>query len=195
MKIVKIKTYSFSELNQKAKERALDLFRESQVEDLYWAELLIEDMCMEAEAKGIEFDHKNINWDLYDRMVQVRGTVDLRVYLTKKYPEAMTMDPFKRMIDLFESGDLTFRIVENEIIIDEYDMERENETDEEYESFLYTIKEISDRAYEEILVIKEETMKSLVKEHDYLTSDESIGEFIEANEYDFTVEGDWEVRL
>lgn len=195
MKIVKIKTYSFSELNQKAKERALDLFRESQVEDLYWAELLIEDMCMEAEAKGIEFDHKNINWDLYDRMVQVRGTVDLRVYLTKKYPGAMNMDPFKRMIDLFESGDLTFRIVENEIIIDEYDMERENETDEEYERFSDTIKEISDRAYEEILVMKEETMKSLVKEHDYLTSDESIGEFIEANEYEFTVEGDQEVRL
>ena len=154
-----INVYEFNELNDEAKEKAINHFCDINV-DYEWWEGIYED-ANETDIKitGFEMD-RYCNIELYDtlfntmnKIMQCHGKMCDTHKLAEEYS--------RRRNDLvyeFGDGDTVFEDNEG-------DFDRaEEELDEEYTKFL-----------------AEEYRIMLIKEYDYLTSEEAIIETIECN--------------
>jgi hypothetical protein len=169
MKTQTINTYSFSELNEKAKEFALNKYRELGISD-YW----YEDSFYQAKELGIRIT----GFDL-DRGQSIEAEFI--------YEEIEVAD---KILDFYSSDSHIFKISENfrkerDEICDTWqkdengEIENVNELDEKLDELEYQYKKD----------IYWELWKFLRDEYEYLFKDEFLEEFFEGNDYQFTEDG------
>jgi hypothetical protein len=168
MRTIETKVYQFNELNDKAKQRAIDNCRYFEVEGDWWE-------CTYDDAKRIGL--KLTSFDL-DRNRHTKGE-----FLLSAVEVAQNI--------LNEHGETceTYKTASN--FLDEHEPVFAAYMDEESEEYESPEKE------EELIELEDEFLKSLLEdysimlqnEYEYLTSDEAVIELIEVNEYEFTEEG------
>jgi len=162
MKTKVINLYQFSELSDEAKEKAIEKFRDINVDYNWW------DMTYE-DAKNVNFNI--LEFDL-DRRCFVKGQFIVSAPDTAELikvshgNECETFDTAKEF--LTELNELTSKEANIEDVNEDDIEELENE-------FLQSL-------CEDYRII-------LTKEYEYLTSEEAIIGTIEANEYDFDEDG------
>lgn len=172
MKTIKVKLYLFSELSDKAKQNALDSNRDISVEHDWWSYiyddandvyLKITSFCLDRNrnAKG-EFARNAI--DTANQIKLSHGenceTFKTASRFLVEYDELVGKHSDGVKTDVVDEGN-------------EYDFDQE--ADELESEFLKSI-------LEDYSII-------LQKEYEHLMSDEAVGETLQINEYDFTIDG------
>ena len=162
MRVIQTKAYQFEELDEQTKEKAIDNYRYIGVEDNFWYDFIKEDLI----SVGIELRSFDIE----------RGSF-AEIHLEDFY------DTCEKIIDLHGGNCETYKIAERYIkeykhiqyhIQDDEDLdEKLDDLDEEYQ------KEFS-----------EEVLSMLRREFEHMTSDEYIIDMFDANEYEFTEQGE-----
>lgn len=160
---IRTKVYKFNELSEEAKANALDHCREFNVTYDWW-ESLYED----ADNIGL----KITSFDL-DRRRGAEG----KFYLGAE-------DVIKAILEQHGTGCETYKTAEDfknrlQIIKSQHSITEDGNLDDE----------ITDWEYDFLKSILEDYSIMLQKESEYLTTDEAVKETIEANEYEFTKEG------
>jgi hypothetical protein len=172
MRIKEIKVYKFSELSDKAKEKALQSLCDINV-DYNWWESVYED----AARIGLKIEEFDI-----DRGSYVRGkfTLDaIEVAAKIKAEHGEDCETYKDAVKF---------LADRDGIIDSWpkDENGEFESDGDLDEKLDAVEE------EFFKTIREDYRIMLSKEYDYQTSREQVIESIEANEYEFTEDGELE---
>lgn len=167
MKKVIINTYQFSELSEKAKEKALQELSNINV-DFEWWDTTYED----AANIGL----KLTSFDL-DRNRHANGAFTLSA-----------AEVAQNILNEHGEGCATYKtaeafLKEHNPVFAAY-MDEENELYESYEAE----EKLSDIEQDFLVSLLEDYSIILQHEYDYLTSEEAIVGTIEANEYDFTEE-------
>lgn len=162
MREVSLKVYSFNELSEEARERVLRDVNDINL-DYEWYQYI----CDDALVIGLEIE----SFDIYNRSINGK-----------------LMTPFSNSISaVFKNHGLEtrtheiakFYLKEFEILLDKTENERELDLEEELEELEENYKRSLLREY----------LNILSKEYDYLISEEAIIETINANNYEFTVDG------
>jgi hypothetical protein len=196
MRTKTIELYQFSELDDKAKEKAREWYRSVNAEDSYWHEQVIE---YAKEWLGhLGYTVKDINftgfWSQGDgacftgtwsaSRVSTERLLSVTGYRagTMPYDSAVNLEALKRAFPE-ASATLTHRgRYSHERSIEfsiELDPERELEEAAENEAFKDISRDLMRFIY-----------RSLEKEYDYQNSSEQVDWAIEANAYEFTKEGE-----
>jgi hypothetical protein len=161
MREVTVKVYKYSELSDKAKEKARDWFLENAVFD-YWYDSTYED----AKQIGIEITGFDIDRGSFCNIDLLNGYNKTALLIIEQHGECCdTYIAAKEF--LLEYGKL------------ELDSEGYVKDSEQKE----TIKETFH------IALKNAYLSNLRKEYEYQTSEECIAEGMEANEYEFTENG------
>ena len=159
--------YKFDELSDSAKDKALDNCRYYEVDHGWW-EQTYED-ASEVGIKITSFDINRASYckgDIPDTEQTAHNIVDNHGEACDTYRVAAAY-----LKERDEAIDLAPKAME---IDDEYELdEKLDELGEEFTK-----------------AILEEYLSMLRKDYEYLTSDEAVKEMIEANEYEFTEEGE-----
>lgn len=162
-KIIKeYEVYEFNELSEEAKERVLERLYDINV-DFNWWECAYED----AETVGIKIEH----FDL-DRGNSIGGKFTFQV---KEVAESIIQEHGESCDTYKIAKDFLDKILPLEMLEkmgQEFDESKFEELSEEFEKEIFN-----------------EYLKILRKKYEYLTSKEAIVEAIEANEYEFTKDG------
>ena len=202
MERITIETYKFEELDEKAQKKAIEWYREH-AWDSHNDNQLTDDFCEYLEENGLVVDytggkntHPKVWWSLGNCQgdgVAFEGKIDLDKLAAKHEDVAALMKKVKE-IDEEATSDFWFRISHSGHYYHENSMSvdsecSDNEALHEIQAELQTIIEG---------LIKEWSRhceKMGYDEIDYVNSDESIIEMIEANEYNFTKEGKRSITL
>lgn len=228
--------FSFDELDDDAKDRAVERLAESQLDYEWWdhyddeyiTSLLPDGVVFKTSPgakhgplKSFDLDRGDIELDgdfevvdgaAYSRLLgfpdQYTGVPGIGIVPFKKIVDAGVLEGNALYDDVDFDSDALHRMVEH--MIREYDatdedfgFERPNPSDERYEADLGTKAEaatdyLMDRLHESVerdqgrelmREWKQAVLSSLRRQHEYLTSRESIEENIRANEYKFDREG------
>jgi hypothetical protein len=162
MKTIEINVYKFEELDKQTKEKVIDNNRYINVEDTFWYDFIKEDFIrLGLEIRSFDLD---------------RGSF-----------AEIHIDDFehtsKNIIDEFGDRVPIKQTAKN--YIDEFNKIQANyKEDEDIERNLEILDEIYQREFEI------DILSYLRDEYDYQTSDEAIIETIEANDYNFTWNGE-----
>jgi hypothetical protein len=166
MKTIEVTLYTFDELSDKAKEFAINEHRDINV-DYDWYQ------CTKDEFDGLGVVIKS--FDLYRRQIELDfkyNLEDVCQSFVYEFNNNSIAEYAKRYLEAKKKLDKTY---ENEFDewgeCEEYDEERE----------LLNSVFIED--------LEEELLSWLDSEYEYLQSDEAIAETLEANEYDFDING------
>ena len=161
MKTIEIKVYKFDELDKQTKEKVIENYRYINVEDTFWYDWIKDDF----NRLGLEIQEFDLGRGNFAK-IYIDNFEDTSNYIIEEFGDSVLIkQTAKNYIDEFNKIQETFKQ-------DEY-IEREIEMlDEEYE------KEYS-----------EDILSYLRSNYEWETSDEAIIETIEANDYDFTIEG------
>lgn len=167
-----INVYTILELNEEAKEKAIDHFYNINVEDDFWFEYLYG----EAEELGIKitsFDEYHATGDFTEYPMEVANNI------VKHFGDGM--DIYQTALNFLEDIDkgITALTAENNSV-DEFDQLDEEEIKEQ------VIEDLEGEFLREIL---EDYRIMLQAEWFYQTSENAILESLEANEYYFTRAG------
>ena len=168
MRTIETKAYTFSELSEDAKQKAIESLYDINV-DYEWWESIYED----AGRIGLEIDGFGLDRGLHASGGLTLSALEVAQNIINEHGEKC--DTYKLAQDFLN---------EHAPIFSDY----MNEESENYES-----KELEDdMAYLEDEFTKDllnEYASILQKEYEYLTSDEAISQTIEANGYEFTAGG------
>lgn len=174
MRTVRTKVYKFSELSEKAKERAIEKHYDINV-DYEWHKWTTEEQ--EERLTALGFVNPKIMFSGFasqgDGACFICDNVDFRVFLDGKYAAFASV--------LSCSITHTWRYYFATSTTVNLNIE-DNITDEDYNEIEKAVEEEREKLGNEIYRILE-------KAYDYLTSEEAIRETIEANDYEFTKEG------
>ena len=156
--------YKFDELSDSAKDKALDNCRHYEVENDWW-QYTYED-ASEVGIKITSFD------------------IDRASYCNGEIPD--TEQTAHDIVDNHGEACDTYKVAaaylkERDETIDTF----KEDADEDYKD-----EKLDDLGEEFTKAILEEYLSILRKEYEYMTSDEAVKEMIEANEYEFTEEGE-----
>jgi len=156
--------YKFDELSDSAKDKALDNCRYYEVDHGWW-----EQTYEDASEVGIKITSFDIN-----RASYCKGDI----------PD--TEQTAHNIVDNHGEACDTYRVAaaylkERDEAIDTF----KEDADEDYKD-----EKLDDLGEEFTKAILEEYLSILRKEYEYMTSDEAVKEMIEANEYEFTEEGE-----
>lgn len=169
MKTIEIKLYSFDELSETAKQKAIEGLFDINVSHEWWD-------CTYEDAKniGLEID----GFDL-DRNRHATG----RFLLSANEVACNILNNHGNLCNTYKTAE---KFMEDwQPIFTDY----MNEESENYESSK-SEDELNDLESEFLNDLLEDYSVLLQEESEYLTSEEAIIEAIEANEYDFTEDGD-----
>lgn len=190
--------YDFNELNDNAKEKALNDNRDINTDGYDWWQYVLEDFCDENEEKGINIDTKNIyfslNYSQGDYLKIDKGYID-----AIKYIKHFKYDKYMPLIDFYEKNDLnlTFFINGNgnrhksyiEFNGDDLNDFNDDLSDEQKKDLDYLFEGIELEIQDYIHQIEKDLFKKIEKYYEYLTSDDAIIETFLANEYTFRDNG------
>lgn len=172
MRILETKVYTFDELSNTAKQKAIEsLYDLNILHDWY------DPIYTEAENLGFKIKGFNIDRANYCNVELIEDLSTIFRNILKEHGEncdtyKLAKEYFKEYGQLVEkySDGINLELVSEE---NEHDFDSEaNDLEEEYTSQL-----------------EEEYLSLLRQEYEYLTSEESIKETITANDYEFTEEG------
>ena len=161
MKTIEIKVYKFKELDKQTKEKVIENYRYINVEDTFWYDWIKEDFIrLGLEIQGFDIGSGNAVKIYIDNLEETSKSI-----LHEFGDSVAIKQTAKNYLDEYEKIQANFK--------EDEDIEREVELlDEQYE------KEYS-----------EDILSYLRSNYDWETSDEAIINTIEANEYDFTIDG------
>ena len=163
-----VTVYTFDELDDEAKEKAIEGFYDLNV-DYEWWDFTYEDAAdIGLKITGFDIYHHQITGELTEYADNVASAI-----MEKHGAETGTYKLANRFL------------LEMDIYVDgERAKNREDYTDEDYE------EEFWDYSTQEFLrALLEEYLSMLRQEYEYLTSEEAIIDTIRANEYEFTKDG------
>lgn len=162
MREVTVKLYEYSELSDKAKEKARDWYLEHALEYEWW-DVVYED----AENIGLKIKEFDLDRGAYCRGNVVTSIPEVIEKIlsdhgekTETYKTAKEFEPVFKALEKMRDDDAA---------------DFDTKWDEAEREFLHAI-------FEDYRIM-------LQKEADYLTSDEAITEAIEANQYEFNEDG------
>jgi len=171
MRIKETKVYQFDELSESAKEKAVELLADINV-DIEWWEFIYEDAA-QVKLKLIEFDIGRGSYCKGDFIEYAKDTADAIVV-----NHGESCQTHKTAMDF---GDDSAQLYMKYPVKLDDDGDDDNEWDRDKE------QEMLDAEF--LQSILEDYRIILQKEYEYLTSRESIIETIKANEYEFTEGG------
>ena len=200
METLTIETYTFDELSNAAKDRAIELFSDINT-DYEWYDLVFEDAKAIGEIMGIDIDK------IYFSGFSSQG--DGACFVGKwRYNKNM-----RKAIREYAPIDTTLHSIAGNL----FDIQRRNfynivatvnQSGRYYHEHCTSIDvenperqygEVDNRTIEDTKTELRRFMKwiykTLEKEYDYLSSREAIIEAIEANEYTFTIDGERKLYL
>lgn len=155
--------YTFDELDESAKDKARQWYREGAL-DYEWWDIYPDDYAL---------DEKHFYFDLYRRTIDIRpsrSAEDTAKHIVENHGEHcdsyIVAKEYLTKLDAFDYGD------------DEYDYGKKEALEEMADDFMQQLGEC--------------VLSSLIKEEEYLMSDEAVDESILANEYTFDENGNWE---
>jgi len=172
MKTIQTTVYKFSELSDEVKEKAIDNNRDINVSYDWW-EFTYED----AANIGIKIQGFDIDRGSYCQIEFKGSALETAQKIVKEHGESCEtyktaksfLTDYDKLVEKHSDGKDKTKVSEE----NEYDFD--NEADELEEEFKKSISE-------DYRII-------LSNEYDYQTTDEAIKETIEANDYDFTIDG------
>lgn len=165
METVEIKLYKFSELSDEAKQKAIEKLSDINV-DYEWWESIYED----AENIGLKINGFNIDRGSYCKGEFINSAQDVAEKIIQEHGQ---MCETYSTTQCYLSDCISLNEKYKDAGEDDYDYECE--LDELKNNFLNSLLE--------------DYRIMLSQEYDYSTSDESIIQTIEANDYDFTEDG------
>ena len=161
MKTIEIKVYEFDELDKQTKEKVIENYRYINVDNTFWYDCIKEEFnFLGLEIKEFDLGYRNYAKIYIDNLEETSKSI------IEEFGDSVAIkQTAKNYINEYEKIQANFK--------EDEDIEREVELlDEQYE------KEYS-----------EDILSYLRSSYDWETSDEAIYQTIEANEYDFTIEG------
>ena len=161
MKTIEIKVYKFDELDKQTQEKVIENYRYINVDNTFWYDCIKE----EFNSLGLEIQEFNLDRGNYAK-IYIDNLEETSKKIIEEFGDSVLIkQTAKNYINEYEKIQANFK--------EDEDIEREVELlDEQYE------KEYS-----------EDILSYLRSNYDWETSDESVYQTIEANEYDFTIEG------
>lgn len=169
MKTKTITLYSFDELSDEAKEKAINKLSDINVDYEWWD-------CTFDDAKRIGL--KILEFDID------RGSYcECKVLTSHREIAEAILKEHGKMCETYKTAEAFLK--ERDGIIDSAQKNEDGEFEDEYE----LDQKLDECEYEFLKSISEDYRIILQKEYEYLTSKEAIIETIKANEYDFDEEG------
>jgi len=162
MKTIEIKVYKFDELDKQTQEKVIENYRYINVEDTFWYDFIKDDF----NRLGLEIQEFDLGRRNYAK-IYIENFEDTSNYIIEEFGDSVLIKQTAKNY-LKELKEIVSNFKEDE------DIDRELEIlDEEYQ------KEYS-----------EDILSYLREDYDYQVSDEAIIETIEANDYNFTWNGE-----
>ena len=186
MKTYTINTYNFEELSEEAKEKAIEQFREKLYYNNDFAEWAIDD-CYLLEPKDNELDElfgKDRPEIIIKNNRKIYFSLDRNRYINIQHATEITSEyHFLKWLGLTnELIDKTFfTITEDSIIFEDYSFDNEI-TEKEQEILSNAIDKFEQHC--------EDILNRIEADIEYQFTDEAIKEYIEANEMEFTEDGE-----
>lgn len=161
MRTIEIKVYKFDELDKQTQEKVIENYRYINVDNTFWYDCIKE----EFDELGISITAFNLDRGNYAK-IYIDNLEETSKNIIEEFGDSVLIkQTAKNYINEYEKIQANFK--------EDEDIEREVELlDDQYE------KEYS-----------EDILSYLRSNYDWETSDESVYQTIEANEYDFTIEG------
>jgi len=212
MKTIKIKLYEFSELDDKAKEKALSaLYDVNAFDD--WYEFIYDDFISIVKTIGIEVNKKQIHFSGFysqgdgsafnaslDIADLIKGITDQlwRGYAPLVELSLSPPDVDKRVLNLIKNTvlDCTGEIKQQSrgYYIKAY-LTTYFPNNHDYSNISNELDKLETWLEETAETLNRYLYKSLREEYEYQTSEKAIIETIEANEYSFTADGKIATRI
>lgn len=191
MRTEQIRIYKFDELNEEAKEKAIENQRSHEgYLDYEWFSYLHEGFIEELNTIGVNC--KGFFWDLYQgkefKAEELDVTDEQKLLKSAGLTKWLIINELRKgkteiyNISLSEYGGA-------EVEIDDFNPE-DNLSDEEYSDREKEVEEIEDKITEFMKEKFEKFWETLNKDYEYLMSDEGIKEDLEMNEYEFNESGE-----
>ena len=173
MKTVTIKLYQFSELSDKAKEKAISRLMEINTDSDWWDSSYEDAAQVNIKIKGFDIDRGS--YVKAEFMQSAYDTANLIILnhgeSCETYKTAKTfLQDWNNLVSKYSDG------VKTDVVTEDNEYDFDNEADDLENEFLESISE-------DYRII-------LSKQYDYLTSEDAIIETIEANDYYFTEDGE-----
>jgi hypothetical protein len=206
MRIIETKVYKYSELSERAQERARDWLREAQADDNYFAEYITDEFREALKALGFDVRERDIEWSGFSS--QGDGASFTGAWYASQFaPGKLLADrPAESGGHACPANAELHRIAAELRALKAAGLARATVTTRGRGHFMYAADcecEDSDtevtRAADDGVTMRFEDAardlahafyKALEAEYTYQNSDEQIAESIEANEYEFTEEGE-----
>lgn len=170
MRIIETKVYQFDELDEKAKEKARDWFRQG-IEMEFWADNVLED----AKRIGLEIKAFDLDRGSYVEGTFTASAEETAYKIEKEHGD--TCETYKDAISYLEERDQVIR-------------DAERDENGEFKD-TYALDQALDELDAEFLkTLCEDYRIMLTQEMEYQYSDECVDENIRANEYEFTDDGE-----
>lgn len=170
MRTIETTLYTFDELNETAKVAALEKLHDLNTDHDWWCFVYDDAKCVGIEIIGFDIDRGNYcDGKFIDDAISCADAI---------IKEHGSYSPTYKLAKQFQT--------DRDKIIDDAPRDEDGEFRDEAE-----VDDNLDDIENEFLVdIKEEYLGLLRLEYEYKTSDEAITETIEANEYEFTANGE-----
>lgn len=167
MRTIETTAYTFDELSDKAKGKALDYFRQT-------IDYEFEYECLQNDAKSVGLSLEGWDYGRYAKVSFIDSPADVATSILKDHGETCgTVASAKAFFSEYDNGLREVLPVDDEDAADTY---------QESEHY--------DEACSEFLRALSEDYRILMDNSaDYASSDEAIIELIECNEYEFTEDG------
>lgn len=197
MKTIEIKLYSFNELSEEAKERAIEKERHNQCYlDCEWWEFVYEHHTQAIKKAGFDITRIYFSgfWSQGDGAMFEYDGLDKK--LLYKAVDSLDLPKWKKAI--LKNGYISGKGVQSgrychenscshSIYIEtDNGMQHYDNIEKLFYEYTTDIEEYIEGFYIDLC---SDLYKELESEYEYLTSDESISEYLIANEFEFTVDG------
>ncbi len=178
------KVYSFAELSEEAKKTALEKLRNTNVDEEFWSDCVLEDATEQLAEMGYKYARVYFSgfWSQGDG-ASFECTVDVPAWL--KHASPVNKEKFLKLADI----SLYAGIKTSGRCSHEYSMTIDIEQVEYVEGLGDLVGELGEAILEDARHEARLIYKKLEKEYEYLTSDDAVIETIEANEYEFLASG------
>lgn len=205
MKTIQINLYSFEELDEKAKQKALQAYHDLNT-DYYWWDFIYDDFVTVCQYLGISVDKKSIAFEgFYSQgdgssfgaevdFVKLLDNIEnetWREYAPKQEFGFTLPGIDKRVLTLINNTKIALaaRIISRQRgygVLTDLGLDYSDDTGKNHDLIYGELEKWLNGVAE---ILNAFLYRSLQNEYEYQTTDEAIAESIEANEYCFTVDG------
>ena len=179
---------TFDELSSDIKQKVLDANRDINVDCMDWWDYTLEEFIANDVPEWLDVDASDITWE--DQFnIKIEGSIDLTKWISDQFGrKAFIMNPYTIIMDAAYAGDISADTFDNYISGDwDYDDDVSTDDGEWYERLAE--QWISD-AQSEVQTMAQNLGRALRDLYDDLQSDEQVEETMEANEWEFTENGE-----